>query len=67
MFPDFGLPPDIIGSTLNGLGVEEVYGLEVGDGEGDNSKEDGCCEGDEEARRGRADKTHGGQPLEGRE
>ena len=25
---DFGLPPDIVGSTLNGLGVEEVYGLE---------------------------------------
>ena len=25
---DFGLPPDIVGSTLNGLGVEEVFGLE---------------------------------------
>ena len=24
----FGLPPDIVGATLNGLGVEEVYGLE---------------------------------------
>ena len=28
MFLDFGLPPDIVGSTLNGLGVEEVFGLE---------------------------------------
>ena len=26
--PDFGLPPDIVGSTLNGLGVEEVFRLE---------------------------------------
>ena len=24
----FGLPPDIVGATLNGLGVEEVFGLE---------------------------------------
>ena len=25
---DFGLPPDIVGTTLGGLGVEEVFGLE---------------------------------------
>ena len=24
----FGLPPDIVGAALGGLGVEEVYGLE---------------------------------------
>ena len=24
----FGIPPDVVGATLNGLGVEEVYGLE---------------------------------------
>ena len=28
IIPDFGLPPDIVGASLNGLGVEEVYGLE---------------------------------------
>ena len=29
MFPDFGLPPDIVGAALGGLGVEEVVGLEA--------------------------------------
>ena len=26
---DFGLPPDIVGATLNGLGVVEIQGLET--------------------------------------